>query len=164
MNFTAAEELRMKIHVNDVLVCEGGDVGRTALVTTEMDGIYYQNHLHRLRAKNDTTNPLYFVYWMMYCLKLTEYYNGAGNKTTIPNLSQARVKALLFPKPEREEQDSIAKILSLIQSAIEIREQINKVLSSLFQSMQFNLFTGNIRLPEDLENVVSESKTQQEKV
>ena len=138
--------------------------GRTALVTTEMNGIYYQNHLHRLRAKNDSTNPLYFAYWMMYCLQLTEYYNGAGNKTTIPNLSQARLKALMFPKPERVEQDSIAKVFSLIQSAIEIREQINKVLSSLFQSMQFNLLTGNIRLPIAMQEAVPEIASQPEKI
>ena len=131
MNFTAAEELRMKINVNDVFVCEGGDIGRTALVTTELPGIYYQNHLHRLRVKDDTTNPLFFVYWMMYCLQFTEYYNGAGNKTTIPNLSQSRLKALLFPKPEKAEQDSIADILSLIQAAIQKQEQIINTTSEL---------------------------------
>lgn len=141
MNFTDAEVLRMTIKVNDVFVCEGGDIGRTALVTTELPGIYYQNHLHRLRAKNNTTNPLFFVYWMMYCLQFTEYYNGAGNKTTIPNLSQSRLKALLFPKPERAEQDSIADILSLIQSAIQKQEQIINTTTELKNALMKKLFT-----------------------
>lgn len=141
MNFTAAEELRMKINVNDVFVCEGGDIGRTALVTTELPGIYYQNHLHRLRVKDDTTNPLFFVYWMMYCLQFTEYYNGAGNKTTIPNLSQSRLKALLFPKPEKAEQDSIADILSLIQSAIQKQEQIINTTTELKNALMKKFFS-----------------------
>jgi len=141
MNFTAAEELRMKLHVNDVLVCEGGDVGRTALVSKELNGIYYQNHLHRLRVKNESINPLFFAYWMMYCWRFTEYYNGAGNKTTIPNLSQSRLKALLFPKPEKEEQNFIAEIISLIQSAIQKQEQIISTTTELKNALMKKLFT-----------------------
>ena len=144
MNFTAAEELRMTIKVNDVFVCEGGDIGRTALVATELNDIYYQNHLHRLRVKSGSTNPLFFVYWMTYCWQFTEYYNGAGNKTTIPNLSQSRLKALLFPKPEKAEQDSISDILSLIQSAIQKQEQIINTTTELKNALMKKLFTESL--------------------
>ncbi len=145
MNFNAAEELRMKIKVNDIFVCEGGDIGRTALVKNELGDIYYQNHLHRLRIKDNSTNPLFFVFWMMYCWQFTEYYSGAGNKTTIPNLSQSRLKALLFPKPEKSEQDAITDILSVIQSAIQKQEQIIKTTSELKNALMKKVFTEGVK-------------------
>lgn len=66
MHFSDDEVQRLTLLPNDLLVCEGGDVGRTALWSSETNGVYYQNHLHRLRKKIDgETEPQFFMYWMM---------------------------------------------------------------------------------------------------
>jgi len=49
MHFSESDEKRLKLHQNDLLVCEGGDIGRTAIWKQEIENCYYQNDLHRLR-------------------------------------------------------------------------------------------------------------------
>ena len=62
MNFTDTEEARLELQPNDLLVCEGGSIGRTALWNAEIDGCLYQNHLHRLRVKGENVEPQFGVY------------------------------------------------------------------------------------------------------
>ena len=86
MHFSEAEQSRLELRANDLLVCEGGSIGRTALWNNEVDGCLYQNHLHRLRSKGDKANPQFGVYWLWYAFDVAKIYFGRGNVTTIPNL------------------------------------------------------------------------------
>lgn len=144
MNFSTEEEKKFQLKQDDLLTCEGGDVGRTAICETDLPGIYYQNHLHRLRPTNDEIIPRYFMYWMNYCIRYTQYYGGAGNKTTIPNLSKSKLAALLFPKPGKDEQKNIVKILSAIQSSILQQEKIINTVQQLKKNLLHKLFTEGI--------------------
>ncbi len=47
MHFTPTEQIRLKLEPNDLLVCEGGAIGRTAIWSDDVKSCYYQNHLHR---------------------------------------------------------------------------------------------------------------------
>ena len=62
MNFTEAEETRLELQPGDLLTCEGGDIGRTALWNGEVERCYYQNHLHRLRTEQRRADPQFAVY------------------------------------------------------------------------------------------------------
>lgn len=141
MHFNEKEEEKFQLLKNDLLVCEGGDIGRTSICDTDLPGIYYQNHLFRLRPRNDKVEPRYFSYWMNYFVQHTEYYGSAGNKTTIPNLSQSRLRSFHFPKPDVSEQQSISHILTLIQSAIQKQEQIIRTTTELKNALMQKLFT-----------------------
>jgi type I restriction enzyme S subunit len=51
MPFSESEFKNLKLKKGDILACEGGDVGRTAVVwDDQIDEISYQNHLPRLRS------------------------------------------------------------------------------------------------------------------
>ena len=52
MPFLDDEIERYSVTAGDLLVCEGGDIGRCN-ICKENYSICYQNHLHRLRAKID---------------------------------------------------------------------------------------------------------------
>jgi len=99
MHFTAAEETRLKLRTNDLLVCEGGSIGRTALWNGEVDGCLYQNHLHRLRAKGQKADAQFGAYWLWYAFDVAKLYFGRGNVTTIPNLSQSKLAELPMALP-----------------------------------------------------------------
>ena len=45
MNFTEVEESRLEIKPGDLLLCEGGDIGRAAMWRGEIKRCYHQNHL-----------------------------------------------------------------------------------------------------------------------
>jgi type I restriction enzyme S subunit len=83
MDFTKVELQKMSLRSDDLLVCEGGDIGRTAIWRGEMEGCCYQNHLHRLRARREDLYPEFYMYWMQAGFILLGLYGGEGNKTTI---------------------------------------------------------------------------------
>ncbi len=99
MHFSEAEERRLALQRGDLLICEGGDIGRTAIWNGELTRCYYQNHLHRIRLKNDRAEPLFILFWLWYAFEFGKVYFGRGNVTTIPNLSQSKLAELPLPVP-----------------------------------------------------------------
>ena len=149
MFFTKEEFEKLKLKSDDILVCEGGDIGRTALYSDELVECAYQNHLHRLRTKNENDSQQFFVYWMNYAINHRKMYIQDGNRTTIPNLSSSRLKCFQIPHPPFEEQHKIASVLSIIQTAQGKTKTVINTLKELKQSMMKYLFTyGPVRLEE----------------
>jgi len=145
MNFTEAEELRLELQPNDLLTCEGGDIGRTALWNGNITDCYYQNHLHRLRAASEQVNPQFGVYWFWYAFQVGKLYFGRGNVTTIPNLSRSKLAELPMALPPLFEQQKIAQILSTVQRAIEEQERIIQTTTELKKALMQKLFTEGLR-------------------
>lgn len=63
MPFTDSEIEKCTVTKGDLLVCEGGDIGRAAIWNFD-DEIRIQNHLHRLRAHDDI--QAIFYYYILY--------------------------------------------------------------------------------------------------
>jgi type I restriction enzyme S subunit len=144
MHFTVEETNELALRSGDLLVCEGGEIGRTAIWQDNLKDCYYQNHLHRMRAKDNDTNTHFYMYWLMYGFSVGKIYFGLGNKTTIPNLSQSRLKSLLIPCPLLVEQQNISHILSKIQSAIETQEKIIQTATALRKALMQKLFAEGL--------------------
>jgi type I restriction enzyme S subunit len=146
MPFSDEEFETLKLRRGDILVCEGGDVGRTSVWEGQLEECAYQNHLHRLRPKENNIVNYFFSYWMEYAICLRGLYVNSANRTTIPNLSAQRLKSFLIPLPPLEEQQKIAQILQSIDQRIEKEEKYKNALQNLFKSLLHNLMTGKIRV------------------
>lgn len=131
MHFTEAEESRLELSRGDLLLCEGGDIGRTAMWRGGIERCYHQNHLHRLRGINGRVEPQFAVYWFWYAFNVGKLYFGRGNVTTIPNLSRSKLAELPMAFPPLPEQKKIAHILSTVQRAIEAQERIIQTTTEL---------------------------------
>jgi len=153
MDFSEDETVRLALQSGDLLVCEGGDIGRTAMWCLELPDCYYQNHIHRLRRKTDNVFPEYYMYWMQAALLLLDLYMGQANRTTIPNLSGARLKSFVVPVPPLTEQKKIAYVLSTVQTAIEKTEALIKTARELKKSLMKHLFTYGPVSVDEAENV-----------
>ena len=111
MRFEPEELDRYTVRRNDLLICEGGDVGRSCVWTDEKE-ILYQNALHRVRFYGGC-NPFYFMYYMM-------YYESRGiikalcKGVTIKHLTGNVLSLIPFALPPIEEQDRIVERLNRI--------------------------------------------------
>jgi len=157
MFFTKEEFEKLKLKSGDILVCEGGDIGRTALYSAELNECAYQNHLYRLRIKNENDSKQFFVLWMNYAINQRKMYIQEGNRTTIPNLSGSRLKRFKIPRPPFDEQHKITSALYAIQTAQVKTEAVIITLREFKQSMMKHLFrcgpvsleeTKNVKLKE----------------
>jgi type I restriction enzyme S subunit len=145
MHFSENEEKKFALHEGDLLLCEGGAVGRTAIWRNDVERCYYQNHLHRLRKKTDNTKERFSLYWFQYAFDLANVYFGQANTTTIPNLSKSRLSELLMPAPSFNEQQKIAYVLSVLQKAIELQDKAIQTTTELKNALMQKLFTEGLR-------------------
>lgn len=106
-----SEIQKFSIRKGDLLVCEGGEVGRCALVPYHPDSIcIIQNSLHRVRATKG--------YSVNYLLRVLETANGASwfdilcNKATIAHFTRDKFVSLRFPAPDIDTQGKIAEYLN----------------------------------------------------
>ena len=111
MYFTEKELDKCTAHKGDLLVCNGGDVGRAAIWDYDYD-ICYQNHISRLRpiSVDIVFNPFY-SYLFRY-LKDKGQLNGKG--VAITSLSAADIQSLAIPVPPLSEQKRIVERIETI--------------------------------------------------
>ena len=144
MDFSDAEVEKLKLQTGDLLVCEGGDVGRTAIWEGQLPLALYQNHIHRLRAKDTSVEPRFIMYWMQAAYQVFLAYQGAESRTAIPNLSGRRLKEFLVPLPPLAEQRRIAarvnELMERIREARRLRAQAREDAERLWQSVLADTF------------------------
>ncbi len=129
----------------DLLVCEGGEIGRAAIWPGEIEPMSYQNHLHRLRPMVPNVEPRFYVYFLQSAFTQLGLFEGTGNKTTIPNLSRSRLAALSVPQPPLSEQRAISTVLSTVRAAIKVQDRSIEITRYLKQVAMQALFTRGLR-------------------
>lgn len=109
MRFTVEELDKYTVSKGDLLICEGGDIGRAAIWNYNYS-IRIQNHIHRLRSYFPVS--VEFFYYVMFLYKLTGRINGNG--IGMQGLSSNKLHSILIPLPPVSEQKLISdKITSL---------------------------------------------------
>ena len=115
MPFTESEIERCIVRKGDLLICEGGDVGRAAIWDYDYN-IMIQNHIHRLRGKVDICTRYFFYLFMHY--KLHNLIGGKG--VAIQGLSSRDLHNLIVPVPSLKEQYDIASSIDLYFSKLDM--------------------------------------------
>jgi type I restriction enzyme, S subunit len=105
----------------------------------------FQNHLHRLRPKTDGVDSHFYVYFLQSAFTQLGIFEGAGNKTTIPNLSRNRLAALDVPHPPSHEQQSIAQALAQVREAARVHGEALSSATELKRAVMNYLFTRGMR-------------------
>lgn len=141
MFFTNEEVEKYSVKKGDLLVCEGGDVGRSAIWNYDY-AVCYQNHIHRLRAYSSIN--IEFYYHILYLYKFSGYINSQSKGMGIQGLSSNKLDSFILPLPPLAEQKEIvAKIESLLAKATRLEEQIQerkKLSVQLMQTILRNAF------------------------
>jgi len=145
MAISPAELADKSLKVGDLLVCEGGDIGRAAVWDGRVPVMSFQNHLHRLRPVQNGVDPHFYVYFLQSAFTQLGIFDGAGNKTTIPNLSRSRLAALDVPQPPLPEQSAITQVLAKVREALILHNKATSTAIELKSSIMSDLFTRGLR-------------------
>ena len=121
MPFTESEVEKCTVTKGDLLVCEGGDIGRSAIWMFDED-IRIQNHIHRLRPYIYLSNRFY--YYVLFMWKQMGRIGGQG--IGLQGFSSKALHNLLVPLPPVDEQ---TKIVTSVDKVYETIVNIEKSLS-----------------------------------
>lgn len=141
MDFSEKDQEKFSLKNGDLLVCEGGDVGRSAIWRGEITPCYYQKALHRLRPLTDLSSEvmLQFMIWA----KSAGVFTGHTGHSTIAHLTAVMLKELNVPVPPKNEigkiedqfatfkNSTVASHEALCQSSNLLKSLINQIFSEL---------------------------------
>ncbi|HUV83350.1 MAG TPA: restriction endonuclease subunit S [archaeon] len=109
MWFSENELIQFRLNVKDLLVCEGGEVGRTAIWKNELEECYIQNSVHKVTLI-ENYDPVYFLYCFLLYGQLG-HFDAIVNKVSIGHLTREKLKEIYCMAPTSLEQQSIAAFL-----------------------------------------------------
>ena len=139
--FTEQEKEKYRLQKGDLLICEGGESGRTAIWNHNID-MYYQNALHRIRFYGNVIPELYRYILEIYKLSgiINNYLKGMG----IQHLVQSSLNAIWFPLPPLKEQEEIVnKVETLLEKVTTLENQIQD-RKSLSDKLIFGIIKENL--------------------
>lgn len=118
MDIAPTEYERYTVLPGDLLVCEGGEVGRAAIWNGELPVIGFQKALHRLRPINIEVDLPRFLFFALYSAVKRDAFND-GHISTIAHLTGEKLRGARFQFPPLEEQAAIVRELDCISAATE---------------------------------------------
>jgi type I restriction enzyme, S subunit len=145
MYFSDREKEKFSLLNGDLILCEGGEVGRCAIWHGQVSPCYYQKALHRLRSKGKII-PSYFQF-VMQSIAGTKSLDDFTSRTSIAHLTQEKLIELPVRLPPLSEQKKIAQILSAWDKAITTTEQLLANCQQLKKVLMQQLLTGKKRFP-----------------
>nr|MDQ2886978.1 restriction endonuclease subunit S [Chloroflexota bacterium] len=131
---------RFRLRFGDLLVCEGGEVGRSAIWEAPIEECYYQKALHRLRPLNNF-NPRLMLEFLRYWIdhgKLDNYVS----QTSIAHLTREKFVEVPLPVPPHDEQQAIATALSDVDALITSLDKLIAKKRAIKQATMQQLLTG----------------------
>ncbi len=150
MDFNEREIERFRLAKGDLLVCEGGEIGRCAVWKATNSDFYYQKALHRLRPKGDLVQANFARHYFEFKFRYDKSFGGKAGLSTIAHLPKERIEALPIPIPSKDEQVGIAAILDGIVDLGEAETGVLENLKKLKSALTNSLLTGKIRVtPEE---------------
>jgi type I restriction enzyme, S subunit len=136
---------RFRLRNGDLLVCEGGEVGRAAIWDAPLAECYYQKALHRLRPLRGYDSRIMAALLRQWAVRglLTNYVT----QTSIAHLPREKFIEVPMPVPPGPEQRAIAEALSDVDALLGALDRLSAKKRDLKQAAMQQLLTGQTRLP-----------------
>lgn len=140
------------IAAGDLLVCEGGEGGRSGIVRDIPSGLIIQNALHRVRPRDQCLNE--YLQYVMSAVSAKCWFDAINNKATIAHFTREKFGALRMPVPPASEQAAIVSFLDhadqRIRHYIRAKQKLIKLLEEQKQAIVHRAVTRgldpNVRL------------------
>ena len=143
-----SEVSKYEIMNGDLLVCEGGEVGRCGIVEYLSDRAIIQNAVHRIRSA-ERANVRFLNYYIQHTTK-SKWFDILCNKATIAHLTSEKLLNTLVVLPSISEQIQIADFLDKkteqINQMIAIKKEQIENINKQRQTLIYDVVTGKRRV------------------
>ena len=150
------ERERYTVRPGDLLVCEGGDVGRAAIWEEQPGTFAFQKALHRVRPRTSKDLPKYLFYLLFDSAKRGRFADR--EKATISHLTAEAFRRYRFPFPPLSEQKEIVKRLdAMMESLSQLRTHVAEHIARL-REYRSSLISAAVTGQLDLSTATSNSR------
>jgi len=135
----------LRLRYGDLLVCEGGEIGRASVWRDELPEAYYLNTLHRLRSKGRYQADI--IAALLERWAATGELQALVGKSSLAHLTKENLLRVPLPMPSPEEQERISEALRTTDELVRALERLIAKKRDIKQGMMQELLTGGTRLP-----------------
>lgn len=149
MYATPSDEIKYGVVDNDLLVCEGGEVGRAGIVRNPPPRSIVQNAVHRVRPIG--SNEIRFLMYLLEHASSQKYFDILCNRSTIAHFTSEKFGSLRIAFPTIPEQQSIVSFLDRQTAKIDTLIDKKQTLIERLQEKRAALITRTVTrgLPPD---------------
>lgn len=127
MDFDDAEREEFSLNDGDLLITEGGEVGRCAIWHNEVTNCYFQKALHRVRCDKNVILPEYLAWWFKFHSDFNGFEDIVGGKATIAHLPGVKLKKLQIEVPDiNVQKDFVSFWREIDKSKLAVKECLKK--------------------------------------
>ncbi|RWX45744.1 type I restriction enzyme, S subunit [Candidatus Electrothrix aarhusensis] len=147
MDIRPNEYERYTVQPGDLLVCEGGEIGRCAIWNKDKEICGFQKAIHRLRPVNASRDLTRFMYYALNAAAKSGAFND-GHVSTIAHLTGEKLRSHRFAFPPKQEQQAIVehieKEATLIDQTITRTEREIELIQEYRTRLVSDVVTGKI--------------------
>ncbi len=140
MDFDDADREEFSLKDGDLLITEGGEVGRCAIWHNEVPDCYFQKALHRVRCDKNIILPEYLAWWFKFHSDFNGFEDIVGGKATIAHLPGVKLKKMQIEVPDiNVQKDFVSFWRDIDKSKVAIQNAVDKA-QLLFDSLMQRYF------------------------
>ena len=140
MDFDESDQVEFALKNGDLMVCEGGEVGRCAIWRSEIERCYFQKAVHRVRCNTSIILPEYLAWWFKFHSDFNGFEDVVGSKATIAHLPGVKLKQLRIPIPDVERQKQFVCFVEQLDKSKYVAYQLTLFLEKLVKYELQSLF------------------------
>jgi type I restriction enzyme S subunit len=152
MYFSENDRDEFDLLAGDVLICEGGEVGRTAVVENDLERIFFQKAIHRVRCGSELF-PRFLMHFMRFAAdtgRLADY----SSAQTISHLTGEKLRLLPIDLPSIEFQEEIVDSLDAITRTEKKLNGLASKVQNLRAALLSDLLSGNHEIPTSYDQLL----------
>ena len=146
MDFNEDDQQEFSLVNGDLLVCEGGEIGRCAVWREEINDCYFQKAIHRVRCNTEMILPEYLAHSFFYHSQKNGFADIVSSKATIAHLPGDKLKAMgVIVPPIELQQQFVSFVEQSDKSKLSVQNKLSAFRRLTYRILQFEGGLKNVQ-------------------